>query len=677
MSRFELAIPPGLVSNDTSLSAKGRWRDGSNVRFFYGKPRAIGGWESIDTTLLTGVCRTVFNWTDNGGVLNIAFGTHSALQVYAGSAIYDITPTLALAQQTLANPFTVTDGSDVVTVHHPAHSMTTGGTVVIEGADNVGRVVMNGTWTVTVIDLNTYTFEAASSADLAVTLGGNPLNQTPSSMTVVATETAHLLSLGTTVTISGADSFGTLDPNATAVITAVTTDTYSYDVTSAANNPGPMGGFGVVSTVPSTGGGSAVLATPQDAFAPGNIDGAGQSGYGTGPYGVSGYASPSDSDYVPRTWSLAAWGENLLASPRAGGIYRWENDTTEVAKAVQAAPTRVSYMLVSPQDEVFALGCNQEADGVYNPLTIRHSSIRDLSRWDTAVDSTAREYTLPGGGRIVAGRALGAYLLIWTTHNVYLGTYVGQIDEVWRFDRVGDKCGLIGPNAAVVVGTDAYWLGHDLQFYSYSLGGSVTPLVCQISEDLKENLSLAQSDKIVASSNGAFGEIRFDYPDGRDGHENSRYVAAAISGANIGAWYRGQMIRTAMVDAGPSNWPIGVTYAGNIFWHERGQTADGGAISWFIESADQMMNDQTAMLMRSLWPDFEEQVGAVNLTLTTRFKPRGDEVVKGPYTIAPGTAKVDLRANGRMVRAKFSGNAGPTAWMLGKPIFDVAATGNR
>jgi hypothetical protein len=42
--------------------------------------------------LLTGVCRAVFPWTDNSAVLNIAFGTHSKLQVWQGGALYDITP---------------------------------------------------------------------------------------------------------------------------------------------------------------------------------------------------------------------------------------------------------------------------------------------------------------------------------------------------------------------------------------------------------------------------------------------------------------------------------------------------------------------------------------------------------------------------------------------------------
>jgi hypothetical protein len=39
---YELDIPPGLNSDDTSYAAKGRWTDGSNVRFRNGRPEKIG-----------------------------------------------------------------------------------------------------------------------------------------------------------------------------------------------------------------------------------------------------------------------------------------------------------------------------------------------------------------------------------------------------------------------------------------------------------------------------------------------------------------------------------------------------------------------------------------------------------------------------------------------------------
>ena len=58
-------------------------------------------------------------------------------------------------------------------------------------------------------------------------------------------------------------------------------------------------------------------------LAPGEVDGAGSLGFGTGPYGSGGYGQQSDIDYFPRTWSESNWGQNSLSMPRGGSIYEW------------------------------------------------------------------------------------------------------------------------------------------------------------------------------------------------------------------------------------------------------------------------------------------------------------------------------------------------------------------
>lgn len=600
--RFPLDIPPGLVNDDTSFSAAPRWYDGSNVRFRLGRAQVVGGWESLVGTALTGVCRTVFTWTDKLSVLDVAFGTHSALQLWQGGAVYTITPTLKYPPVilTASSPIATSNGTPTIVVTQAGHPYTTGDSMVITGATAVATVTINGTWTITATTTNTWTFTAGSNA---------------SSTT--------------------------------------------------------------------TGGGTAVKIAPQVAFAAGSIDGTGGAGYGTGAYSTGTYSSPSTYDYFPRTWSLSAWGFNLLANPRAGTIYEWDyTNTGVVAAPLLNAPAQVTYTLVSPMDggyQVFALGCNEEASGVFNPLCIRHSGIRDNTSWTTTSSSTAREYILTGGGRIVAGRMIGSYMLVWTTEGLFLGTFIGNLNQPWKFEQVGRKCGLIGPAAAIVVGQRAFWISPDRQFHEYSLGGEPGIVSCPIRTAFAENLAASQSDKIVASSISEFGEIRFDYPDARDGYENSRYVALAVSGENAGAWYRGIMARTAFVDAGPSLYPIGVTYDGAVYWHERGQSADGSARDWYIETSDQYFDENFTMLCKGSWPDIQEQVGGVDLTITTRYKPQGAETVKGPYTMAPDDDLVDFKAKGRLFKIKFANtsNATPTHFRLGKPVFNVSQAGGR
>lgn len=598
MSRLPFDLPPGLFSDDSRLASKGRWADGSNVRFRDGRPEIIGGWESITSSLLTGVCRTVFQWTDksNAPTLNIAFGTHSKLQVWVGGQLYDITPTLALPEQTL---------------------------------------------------------------------GSNPIATTNLSSTVVVTQAGHPHAVGESVTITGATAVATVTINGTWTITAVTTDTWSFTAGSSAN-------------ATTTGGGSAVIAKPNKAFAAGAIDGTGGSGFGTGAWDVGTFGSPSTADYWPRTWSLAAWGGYLVGSPRGGTIHVWQNGTGTPAAPIKDAPARVRAILVSNTDQIFALGCNEEASGVYNPLCIRYSGVRRINEWSTLtpVDSTSREYVLPGGGEIVSGRNLGPYLLVWTTKDLFVGYFTGNLDAPWKFDRVGENCGLVGPNAAVVRGQRAYWWSPDGQFRTYTFGGEPQVLDCPISLDALDNIAASQSDKIVASMNSKFDEVRFDYPDARDGlgYENSRYLAMNVA---TGAWYRGQMERTAMCDSGPSDSPIGVTYGGNVYWHERGTSADGAPIPWYIESGEVFVSADRTALLRGMFPDTKDQVGPWDLTLFTRIKPNGPYATYGPYTFASDTDQVDFMATGWLFRVRFSGSSSPAQGRLGVPQFDYKLLGKR
>lgn len=439
-------------------------------------------------------------------------------------------------------------------------------------------------------------------------------------------------------------------------------------------------GFGTNSKLALYQGGSLFDITPASGFTAGAVDGAGSAGFGTGAFGIGGFGSPSATDYFPLTWSQAAWGQTLLACPRGQSIFQWSNNTANKAVTVTNAPANVTYMLVAPTRQVFALGCSQESGGVFNPLCIRHSSIADETTWatDATSASTAREYVLPGGGRIVGGRVMGRYLLVWTSQRLFLGTYFGQIGKVWSFDPVpGNGCGLIGPNAAVVIGSTAFWISPDRQFHTYTLGGAVSDIPCPIRKDFADNLAASQGDKIVASTVSEYSEIRWDYPDSRDGFENSRYVSICIAAPDLGKWHRGRMVRTAMVDAGPSSYPCGVIFAGNIYWHERGQSADGAPLSGFIETAESYLDENSNMLVRGFWPDFKDQRGALSLILKYRRKPQGVTRTQGPVVIMPGAELIDLRADGRLFRLRLEYSSSPAYVRIGRLDFDAVRTSGR
>ena len=440
-------------------------------------------------------------------------------------------------------------------------------------------------------------------------------------------------------------------------------------------------------------------------FSPGNVDGTAGFGYGTGAYGQGAYGEPSPGTNYPLTWSFAPWGENLMACPRGQTIFQWMNDPAVPAQPLANAPLNVTYMLVTNTRQVMALGCNEEISGVFNPRCIRFSDIEDPTDWTSTVTNNAGEFILQGSGQIVGAQLVGNYIFVWTDNGLYQGAFDPTLNEAglpngWDFPPVAENCGLIGPNAAVILSSQiAYWFGSNGQFHMCPLGGVPQIIPCPLQEDVFGNLANGQHDKVVASSCNEFGEIRFDYPDARDpappggtanGIENSRYVSYS-TGGNVSAvaayntintiWSKGMMVRTAYVDAGPSLYPIGVDYSGNAYYHELGQSADGSAFDAFVETADFYISDaniEQILEARGIWPDVQFQVGALNLTVFAQLYPQDPRPrSRGPFALSPGQSKRDFLITGRILRFRYESMSAPTFWRLGKPVYDAIQAGMR
>lgn len=396
-------------------------------------------------------------------------------------------------------------------------------------------------------------------------------------------------------------------------------------------------------------------------------------GYGSYLYGSGGYGGGPLNEVWPRTWSLANWGENLMASPRGKGLYVWENDTAAPATLVANAPANIMVMLVTPTRQVMALGCNQYADSQFNPMCIRASDTADYTTWAPSSGNNAFEDVLEGGGKIIAAANYGNDVLIWTDTSLFIGYYTGAGNQPYSFRREATNCGAAGPNAAVVVNKVAYWLTGDFQFYTWQAGMPPTPYPCPMREEFKDNLDTAQIDKVCATSVAEFQEVWWFYPDTRDGDENSRYVAVNVTD---NTWAKGTLTRTAAIDSGPLANPLFISPDGYAYLHEYGDDADGGAINWLVETSDIYMTDAEALvLVRGAWPDFKSQNGDVQMTLSFKQYPQSLASVKGPYILSETTAKKDFMAQGRLVSVKFEGTLSGTR--AGKMMFDAERTGRQ
>jgi hypothetical protein len=127
-----LNIKPGFNKQFTASGAEGQWIDGDNVRFRYGLPEKIGGWQSLVNSTLIGAARAQHTWTDLEGRRYAAIGTNKLLVIYYEGDFYDITPIDTTKSQTSCT-ITTTNGSTTVTIITPStHNLLVGDFITFE-----------------------------------------------------------------------------------------------------------------------------------------------------------------------------------------------------------------------------------------------------------------------------------------------------------------------------------------------------------------------------------------------------------------------------------------------------------------------------------------------------------------------------------------------------------------
>jgi hypothetical protein len=125
MTLTKIQLKPGIQKQTSSLGASGGYTDSDNIRFRYGLPEKIGGWEQTQDFKLIGVARDAHHWVALDGTRLAAIGTDKKLYVFANDILYDITPERA-SFSSVASIFDTTLGSANVTVNITGHGANEG-----------------------------------------------------------------------------------------------------------------------------------------------------------------------------------------------------------------------------------------------------------------------------------------------------------------------------------------------------------------------------------------------------------------------------------------------------------------------------------------------------------------------------------------------------------------------
>ena len=87
-----LKFRPGINKETTSYSNKGGWNDCDLVRFRFGYPEKLGGWEKYSLSTFLGTSRSLHAWANLEGNKYLGVGTEKKFYIEESQAYNDITP---------------------------------------------------------------------------------------------------------------------------------------------------------------------------------------------------------------------------------------------------------------------------------------------------------------------------------------------------------------------------------------------------------------------------------------------------------------------------------------------------------------------------------------------------------------------------------------------------------
>jgi len=302
----------------------------------------------------------------------------------------------------------------------------------------------------------------------------------------------------------------------------------------------------------------------------------------------------------------------------------------------------------------------------YSSRRIGWASQETVADWDCAsATNTAGFLDLATEGILVCGKATRSATLIWSTVDLWAATYIGQ-PLIYRAEKVGSNCGIVGPHAAIVLDVGAFWMGTS-GFFVFD--GFVKPLPCEVQDYVFGSFNRTYAYMVFAYANPAFNEVTWHYPSGA-ATTNDRYVTFNYI---EGHWVTGTLSRQAGVTrVGTGVVPVLINASGEIFDHETASLRNSeGTVS--LESGPLQLEDGDNLVsIQSILPD-DKTVGDVTLTIYTAPNPDTAETSNGPYTL---TAKTTLRLKARQVRLKLT-EAVATAWRVGVIRLGVVKSSRR
>ena len=729
----KIKFAPGIDKQDTAVGAEGRWVDSDNVRFRYGLPEKVGGWQSLLTDTLVGVARKQHAFVDQDGNRYVAIGTDKFLIVYFEGQFFDVTP---LATTISAATFTFNGSTTITITTSAAHNLEDGDIVLLDSVTLPGGTGLSASdfedklfQVVTTPTANTFTITFTSSGSAAsggsvdikpyervgpaaqtygygfgISQYGGTVQgaQTTALNGALLADTAGTGGAGTAVTVVSTTGFPTSGT------IAIANELITYTSTNSTQFLGiTRGAKGTATTGTSNGQAHSTAATVTNASE------------------FSGWGDAVDAGTItlePGLWSLSNFGQVLVATIANGKTFTWNaGDAARLSVRASTSttdfvttgnPTATRTTLISPTTRHlihFGTETTIGSTATQDDMFIRFSEQENINSYTITAVNTAGSQRLQDGTKIMGALVAKENILVWTDNALYTMKFVGA-PFTFGFEQVGTNCGLIGKNAAIEIDGVAYWMGSN-GFFSFD--GTVNTLPCSVEDYVYDDVDTTKGQQVNAGINNLFTEVTWWYPTAGSDF-NNRYVVYNYGQTNqqvpMGNWYTGvnsNSIRTTWIDtlvypkpyatafndSNTGTFPavIGETGLGQsvLFEHETGTdqvNPDGSTttLTSFVESFDfALQTDQGIgeyfLSMGRFLPNFKNLVGnaVVNVSVTPYPAQANTNSSFSPFTIDSATTFVSTRARGRYAAIKIENTGTGQSWRFGTFQADLKPDGRR
>jgi len=621
MPLSKLQIAPGIDKQNTEYGAEGRWVDCDNVRFRYGLPEKIGGWEKVTSDALVGATRAILSYSDLKGVKYIIYGTNKKLYAYSEGNYADITPTRSTGTGNITQ-FTTTNTSTTVTVTDADHGALIGDFVTIAsvgGAVNgISAANLQGEFEVlTVPNANTYTIEAKAAASSTGT----------ASITANAT---YQLNTGAAVSLFGY-GWG-----------AGTWSTSTWNTT----REGLTGGEGVL------------LQSAKWA-----LDNWGEDVLALQFNGGLFYWDTSDG----LSSNLAGTTE-VSGAPTKSRFMIVSGDDRHVI----CLGTETTIGQTATQDNMFIRWSDQESTSDWTPTATNTAGsfrLTDGNQIQTAVRSRGAVMIWTDTA-LYAMQFIGAPL---TFGFKQIGSNCGAVGINAAVDVSGNSFWMSNDSFFIYDGA-VKKLPCTVQDYVFDdiNKNAQQDVFCAANSNYNEVMwfyASANSDQIDRM-------VTYNYA------ENLWYVGtlARTSWSDYGVYPVPYATQFKSTDTTATISTITGLKAGRtfVFLHETGTEDDGSAMANHIESGDiDIADGDNFMSISRFIPDFKNLTGTADITIKTRPYPSGTQTTHGSFDVTTSTTKVNTRIRGRQIAVRISSDATGDKWRYGTMRLDIRPDGMR